>query len=281
MTSKNKIAITALILLILFCLKTNLRADEFKDSTNDSFVLSQPFFSNLEAYEPVYVLTGPKPKFNSKTQFSFKYRFFNPRASIAQKYNWVKGIHFSFTQTTFWDLKSDSTPCEDILYKPEFFFISPSIWPEKNKNLNWFLQVGYKHESNGKDKNDSRGLNIFYFKPVFHFYESKKKFGLEITPRFWGYFSKDKKNPDLEKYLGYFDLGIKTGQPNGIIFESHFWLAEKGPSLELNFSCPLNRYYLENLNLYFYLQYVNRLTEKLIFYKERTHSIRLGLAVVR
>ncbi len=45
---------------------------------------------------------------DSKFQVSFKYRFFNKKGTLAQKYPWVKGFRFGYTQTSFWDLKSES-----------------------------------------------------------------------------------------------------------------------------------------------------------------------------
>ncbi|MBW1827513.1 MAG: phospholipase A [Deltaproteobacteria bacterium] len=45
---------------------------------------------------------------DSKFQVSFKYRFFNKKGTLAQKYPRVKGFRFGYTQTSFWDLKSES-----------------------------------------------------------------------------------------------------------------------------------------------------------------------------
>ena len=86
----------------------------------------QPYFKNLSAYKPTYFLVGADPS-NSKFQFSFKYQFLGDQGSWAQAHPWVKGFHFVYTQTSFWDLKSVSAPFEDTSYKPDFFYLTPNL----------------------------------------------------------------------------------------------------------------------------------------------------------
>jgi len=90
------------------------------DSLNDFFTLYQPYVKNISAYEPMYFLLGTHLE-DSKFQISFKYRFFDSQSILGQKYKWFQGLHFGYTQTSFWDLKSESAPFEDTSYKPEFF----------------------------------------------------------------------------------------------------------------------------------------------------------------
>ena len=96
------------------------------ESLDSLFALYQPYLRNITAYKPMYFLVGADPQ-NSKFQISFKYRFLNSEGSLAEQHPWVKGFHFAYTQTSFWDLKSASAPFEDTSYKPELFFQTTNI----------------------------------------------------------------------------------------------------------------------------------------------------------
>lgn len=100
--------------------KSNETVPKEFEALDSLYELYQPYLKNLAAYDPMYFLVGTDPE-KSKFQFSFKYRLFNPERTLAQKHSWVKGFHFAYTQTSFWDLKSASKPFEDTSYKPEFF----------------------------------------------------------------------------------------------------------------------------------------------------------------
>lgn len=98
-----------------------------KDQTyDDMFSLYQPYLENISAYEPIYFLVGIDPS-ESRFQFSFKYRFLNPRFSVVKRYHWIQGFHLAYTQTSFWDLKERSQPFKDTSYKPELFFLTPNL----------------------------------------------------------------------------------------------------------------------------------------------------------
>jgi outer membrane phospholipase A len=252
--------------------------EEF-EALDSLYELYQPYLKNITAYEPMYFLVGTDPE-KSKFQFSFKYRLFNPERNLAQKYAWVKGFHFAYTQTSFWDLKSASKPFEDTSYKPEFFFLSPNIrvpWA-----TGFFMKGGFQHESNGRGGEYSRSTNFLYVKPIYIAYHKNTKLGIMIAPKIWTYIAnEDENNPDLEDYRGYFDLEIKLGQADGFVLGSHFRWAKEGGSMELDLTYPLHRFIFKNLDLYFQVQYVSALAESLLNYEDRTEAFRLGFAIVR
>lgn len=105
--------------------KTNETASKEFEALDSLYELYQPYLKNLVAYDPMYFLVGIDPE-KSKFQFSFKYRLFNPERTLVQKHSWVKDFHFTYTQTSFWDLKSASKTFEDTSYKPEFFSFLPT-----------------------------------------------------------------------------------------------------------------------------------------------------------
>lgn len=250
--------------------------------TMDSlFGLYQPYLVNLAAYESMYFLVGTNPE-ESKFQISFKYRFLDPEGELAEKLPWLKGLHFGYTQTSFWDLKSDSAPFEDTSYKPELFFLSSNIKTRPSWMQGFFLQTGFQHESNGRGGEFSRSTNYLYAKPLFVLYNSENQLGLQIAPKVWSYVNNDNDtNPDLEDYRGFFDLEVKLGKADSFVLESHLRWANEGVSTQWDLTYPLHQHVFRHLGFYLQVQYVNALAESLIEYQERTEALRLGLAIVR
>ncbi|MFC1653044.1 phospholipase A, partial [Planctomycetota bacterium] len=140
------------IFLLLLCnfivfgseTEPNTPSDRMKYPRLDAFEeVYQPYIKNLTAYKPTYFLVGTDPS-DSKFQFSFKYQFWNDPNS------WAQGLHFGYTQTSFWDLQSDSKPFDDTSYKPELFYLTPNL----DFGVPWlrgmFIRTGLQHESNGR-----------------------------------------------------------------------------------------------------------------------------------
>ncbi len=242
--------------------------------------LYQPYLENISAYKPIYFLVGADPS-ETRFQFSFRYRFLSPGLSLVKRHHWIRGFHIAYTQTSFWDLEAKSEPFEDSSYMPEVFFLSPNLVKKCCRFAEVFFQTGYQHESNGQDGDLSRSTNYFYVKPLIIFFNKKNELGVQVAPRIWTYVrNDDKTNPDLSDYRGYFDLEIKAGKADGLVFRSLFRHAGKGSSVELGMTYPLNNL-LENIDLYLQIQYVNALAENLINYQERTRAFRIGFSIVR
>ncbi len=256
-------------------------SEEAYPSLDALFSLYQPYLANLTAYESMYFLVGTNPE-KSKFQISFKYRFLDPEGGFAEDLPWARGLHFGYTQTSFWDLKSDSAPFEDTSYKPEFFYLTSNIAYRPSWVQGFFLQTGFQHESNGRGGDLSRSTNFLYAKPVFILYDESTQLGLQIAPKVWAYVNNaDDTNPDLEDYRGFFDLELKLGKANSFVLESHLRWAKEGASTQLDLTYPLHLDVLRNLGFYLQVQYVNALAESLIDYRGRNEALRLGLAIVR
>lgn len=268
-------------LSIGYALESQDKEDEKYQSYEEFFDLSQPYLKNVKAYEPIYFLLGEKPE-KTKLQFSLRYQLFSKDASLVQDYNWLQGLNFGFTQTSFWDLNSTSKPFQDTSYKPELFFLSANLNNGSGKLKGIFLQTGLQHESNGQASFDSRSTNIYYIKPIFMFYNPENSRGVQISPKLWAYVDNDDdNNPDLKDYRGYFDLEAKIGREDRLMVESHFRPAKQGNSLQLDLSYPIQKYFANNIGVYIHLQYINSLAENMLNYKDRTEAIRLGVSLVR
>lgn len=243
--------------------------------------LNRPYLGSISAYEPIYFLFGANLE-NSKFQLSFSYRLLNQDGPLAASSSWVNGLHFGYTQVSFWDLKSDSAPFEDTSYKPELFHLSSNLSWRPSWVQGLFLQSGVLHESNGRGGDASRNTNIFYIKPVAVFFSRGSNLGLQVAPKIWGYFhNSDNNNGDLADYRGYFEIDVKMGRSNGLVAGANFRWAREGGSVQVDLNYPLHQYLANNLAVDFQIQYVNTLAESLLNYRDRTEAFRLGLSFVR
>ncbi len=242
----------------------------------------QPFLENLSAYQPMYFLFGVDPGTEkSKFQLSFKYKLFNAPFDSQMVNGFMDGFHLAYTQTSYWDLKSDSKPFDDTSYKPELFYLIPKI----DLNTSWIkafgIQTGFQHESNGKDDPDSRSTNFAYIEPIMAFHLTDKYF-LAIAPKVWAYVGNDNEtNPDLYKYRGYFNFQAKIGNPEGFVLDTNTRWAEEGPSFQTDLSYPLTSLFRNRLNLYLHLQYFNGYAERLVEYQKKEEILRLGFSLTR
>lgn len=123
-------------------------------------------------------------------------------------------IYFAYTQTNFFQIYNgaQSRPFREINYMPELYAV---------RNLDWsvgpvhteLLGFGYVHQSNGKDLPASRSWDRLFLqmvattgdyywelKPWWRIPESYKKKGADSPRR--------DDNPDIEKYMGHFELRI-------------------------------------------------------------------------
>ena len=252
------------------------------DQPMDSLIqLYQPYAKNLSFYEPMYFLVGTEPEY-SKFQISLKYRFINPEKAYLLKHPWLQGLHFGYTQTSFWNLDSDSAPFEDTSYKPEVFYISRRLKIENDWLDSVFLKAGLRHESNGLAGDSSRSTNTAYIEPIFIFYNEHSHTGLKVTPRLWAYFrNEEENNPDIDQYRGHFNLGITLGQAESWVVDTNLGWASQGASIRVDVTYPLHNIFLNPLDIYIQAQYVNQLAESLLNYTERTEAFRLGFAIVR
>jgi phospholipase A1/A2 len=247
---------------------------------DELFNMYQPYLHNISAYKPVYFLYGADPA-DTKFQFSLKYRFISREGLMKRTHRWIRGFHFAYTQTSYWDLDGDSRPFEDTSYKPEVFFLSPNLFSGRGISHS-FVQLGYEHESNGQSGDSSRSTNYLYIKPIYVFFHEKTGIGFEAAPRIWAYINNnDNTNNGLYKYRGYFDLEFKVGRADSAVIEAHWWWAEKGHSIVLDLSYPLDQLVRMNLQVYLHAQYANAYAESLINFEERNEALRLGISIIR
>lgn len=249
----------------------------------DEEVSRNSFLDNVYAYEPLYFLLGLDPT-DAKFQISFKYRFIDGDSETAREHPWLSNFYVAYTQTSFWDLESESIPFEDTNFKPELFYqFNDVLFPFINDNkAHVDLRIGYQHESNGRDGDASRSLNIAYIEPAFHW----RMFGdytLSLAPRAWVYSGGRENNPDIKRFRGRASLTATFGKRDGFQFEAYVRgnpSSGKG-SAQLDFSYPLNKIASSQLGFYLQAQLFTGYGENLLNYNQKDTRLRMGFGIVR
>ncbi len=235
------------------------------------------FRSAVSPYEPVYFAYGGNDHRMARFQISLKYRLFTPED--LQHPSFLDGLYLGYTQTSLWDLHSDSHPFIDTSFKPSLFWRRDALLRADGSPFYLGFQGGVEHESNGKSGDDSRALNFAYVQPEFNY-----RFGggstLSFTPRYKQYFSIE-ENPDYKDYVGKIDWRLRWAQDDGLVLTGLYRRGKGGrESTQLEAAWPLKRTFL-NMNGYLYAQYFKGYNETLLGYDQKTGSqVRFGLALV-
>ncbi|MBS0664075.1 MAG: phospholipase A [Verrucomicrobia bacterium] len=236
---------------------------------------------HISRFEPIYFAVGAHGGTNARFQFSFKYLL------VAANNNdpaWYNSVYLGYTQTSLWDLASNSKPFYDSSYKPTLFFLRESLkW-----HPSWLSQLGLiagvQHESNGKGGPDSRSLNTAYAAPV-AVWTFARDWRLVVAPRVVAYLEKQ-ENPDIARYRGNVDWYLRLGTDKGVQFAA---LLRKGNgggygSGQLDVTVPLRSLpaFSPNAGGYLQFQYFNGWGESLLDYnRRRPDQFRLGYTIVR
>lgn len=112
-------------------------------------------------------------------------------------------LNIGYTQTSWWQIYSDSSPFRETNYQPEIYMLAP-YFNHENSALKAY-KLGFLHESNGQHGDESRSWNRLYLEGYFQF---ENFFAI---PRVWYRIpekSSDDDNRDIEDYLGYGDLDL-------------------------------------------------------------------------
>lgn len=235
------------------------------------------FRNAISPYEPVYFDVGGNDNRMARFQISLKYRLFTPQDP--QSPTFWDGLYLSYTQTSLWDLHSDSNPFIDTSFKPSLFWRQDALFNPEDSPFHMGLQTGVEHESNGKSGDDSRSLNFAYIQPEFN-YRLSHGSTLTFAPRVKHYFGTS-ENPDYKDFVGNVDWKVRWAQDDGLVLTALYRRGKESRySTQLEAAWPLKRTFL-NMNGYFHVQYFKGYNETLLGYDQKTGSqVRFGLALV-
>jgi phospholipase A1 len=238
------------------------------------------FKEHIFPYEPFYFVAGTESP-NAKFQISFKYQLLNNEGPLVQRVPQLKGFALGFTQVSLWDWNRASAPFFDSSYKPELLYNYEKLLG--GGPTNWYrldLQGGVQHESNGKDGDNSRSLNIAYLRPSLTL-GTDEKFMFTLIPRAWIYLGDLSDNPDIAIYRGYADLRAIIGH-KGLQLSALGRMgneANRG-SVQLDLTYPLTRLW-GTFSVYLHAQYFTGFGESLLDYNQRSSAFRAGFSLYR
>jgi outer membrane phospholipase A len=254
----------------------------------------------MQTYDPIYFVVGEDSTrgFNAKFQISVDFEIFCKQGVASQmpSLRRLRQVHFSFSQTSVWDLSELSSPFRDSSYRPRLFYRVRDEGENLSRKLTE-LDVGIAHESNGKAGVDSRSVDMVFVRPKWSFgFGDTRERELVVQPMIYTYTGKSRRNEDIADYRGYVDLrleylwgprgsdGRRTSDP------WTFWVdLRKGErddlgSIDAALAVPYRSLpvpVVKSLNGWLMVQYFNGYGETLLDYNRKLDSqLRVGFCII-
>ena len=270
----------SIFFLLSFFVSFNLIANDkfFLEPYKTNYIL--PFsYKSGENYNS-YSLSDTYSNLEFEFQISLKYNFYNNLFGFNESYNVV------YSQKTWWQLYSESSPFREFNFNPEFFVSIPFTYSVNNFKFR-NLKLSFVHNSNGKGnieennliladklnlKNNSRSHNYFEASSLMSF----NNIDIEISSliNYLGSFDLS-DNPDIYDYYGY--LGLKL---NYKLDDYNLMFSGRINPLNGNGNLEVSTYYTINKkeNFYLYFKYFYGYGESLIDYNNRINKVGIGIA---
>ncbi len=238
-------------------------------------------------HEPVYFLVDPGIGAEPVTaQFQISVAFAlvaKPDATPQPGHGRVDGFYVAYSQTSFWDLESESKPFLDSSYRPEAFWharLPGGLLGAESASL----EPGFQHESNGKAGDDSRSLNSFFLRSPWTWLMGSALV-LDAEPRILAYVGDLSDNPDIDRYRGHGEFIMRFGERDGWMARSRLRIGDEWDrgGLELALSHPLDTWTHGWAGGYLYMQTFVGWSESLATYDQEVEQPRilLGWAMTR
>jgi outer membrane phospholipase A len=237
----------------------------------------------LQPFEPIYFIYGPdKPA--AKFQLSFKYRILGSDQPASPSSNDpVHSFQMSYTQRSLWNVSANASPFYDTSYMPALFYewLRPQRRADNETSLVG-IDVGYRHESNGKgDSPDKRSLNNIFIRPVFTV-GLTNDWHLAVIPEVFHYVQSLERNPDIEHYRGNAALKTVLAHDDGpsLVYYGYAGSGLHHITTQLDLSLPVASRALD-FKAFFLVQYFNGYGDTLLNYTTHVATVRAGLQFVR
>jgi outer membrane phospholipase A len=231
----------------------------------------------LSENDPMYFVLGARDGWSARFQLSFKYRLFDFGSGFGRERPWLSGFYFGYTQNSLWDLSSDSKAFRDTSYRPSFFW----KWDRTDeKTFIDAVRLGLEHESNGRDGERSRSINIAFVRPEWH-WTLDNGHELQFTPKIYSYLERE-ENPDIAAYRGHVDWRLRYNARDEWIATTVVRRGTLGKgSLLVDLSKRARDLKFGPVGGYFHVQYFNGYGEDILDYNvKRKSQIRFGFAIV-
>jgi phospholipase A1 len=191
-------------------------------------------------------------------------------------------LSFAYTNRSFWQAynRQISAAFRETNHEPELLFTLENDWNlfGMRNSANQFI---FNHQSNGRGAELSRSWNrvmlnsvwekdnfVLSFEPWYRIPESRKRDATD---------TEGDDNPDIEKYLGNFELRgmyqVEHGQTISLMLRNNLRSDNYG-AFELAYSFPIGDTKLKG-----YLKYFNGYGQSLIDYNHRTQNFGIGFLI--
>jgi phospholipase A1 len=219
---------------------------------------------NIELYENADQ-EAPK-RYEAKFQLSIRMLVW------PELFNGKADLYTAYTQLSFWQIYSYSSPFRDTNYEPELLLSFDTDFNVLGLTNRLFI-FGVNHQSNGMGPDFSRSWNRIYME----FIAERGRFltGLKT----WYRIPEDRDvddNPDIEKYLGYGQIfGAYTFKKNifSFLLRNNLRFDKNKGGVEAGWSYPIVN------KLKVYVQYYNGYGESLADYNIPGNRIGLGVMI--
>lgn len=232
----------------------------------------------LAPNEPMYLVAGAGDARTARLQLSFEHGLFCRDGDAARQVSWLERVYLGYTQTTLWDLSSDSRPFRDNTFRPSVYWQHFELQDGTRPD---FLRGGYEHESNGRADAQSRSLNVFFVQAGWVIQHGEQR--LTIAPKLRIPLSESTENRDIDDFRGYVDLHVRYGRDDGWLVAATIRRGNHGfGSLQLEASYPLQMRAHPRAGTFLYVQAFHGYGETLLDYNVKSDiQLRVGLAIIR
>ncbi len=177
--------------------------------------------------------------------------------------------YMTYTQKSFWNIYAESSPFKDTNYNPGLGLGKYIIYKDQLIGA-LFAQV--KHESNGRDGEDSRSWNYLSLSMKYYFNAH-----LSFSGEVWIPWVDGRNNKDLLDYKGLGFLSI-----NYISNKHRWWLsADVNPRKNFGINTNITAAFKisDRSNQYVFAKFYQGYGESLLDYNKYTMNFRVGICI--
>lgn len=234
---------------------------------------------NLYPYKKNYLLpiTYDFNKTTDRKQFETAYQISVEKPISYNFFGLNESISAAYTQKSYWQTSTNSSPFRETNYIPEVFI----QFPYKNDKTLKGYKLALQHESNGRNNEFSRSWNRVYLEAYF------QSSNLFVIPKIWYRIPEkenDDDNPDINEYYGYGDLtfiyAYKKHTFELTLRDNLRFNSQNKGSAEFNWAFSLPEF-LSTDRSYGLFQVFSGYGNSLIDYDRETHKVGLGIAFSR
>lgn len=178
--------------------------------------------------------------------------------------------YLTYTQRSFWNIYSESSPFRDTNYNPGLGLAK--IFISKGQ-LFGSGAIQIMHESNGKYRVDSRSWNYLSLTAKYYI-----NLNLNISGEFWIPYVDSQGNKDLLDYKGLVRININSTDRSG-----KWWLElQLNPRKDLgniNTTASISFRVSSSSNQYIFLRFQDGYAESLLDYNKYSMNLRVGICI--